>query len=95
MDKTPLSYKGKPLVRCNNEIYYGDPKESHVIFMQILSTKQEGDNEVADKVHVSLLSNDASLTPRARIVKESEKNGLFAALDIGAIWLERAIKEGK
>lgn len=91
----PLSYKDKPLVRCGNEIYYGDPKDSHVIYMQILSTKNEGGTEIADKVHVALMVNDATLSQRARIQKESDKNGLFAALEIGTIWLERALQEAK
>lgn len=86
-----LTYKGRPLVRCNNELYYGSPADSHVVFMQILSTETRDGEEVPAKVHVQLLSNDPDLSPAARIVKQSEKNGLFSALDIGYIWLERAL----
>ena len=88
-----LTYKGKPLVRVGNEIYYGNPEDTHVIFMQILSTEEVEGVEVAGKVHVQLLSTDTSLPPRARIEKESEKNGLYNALDIGTIWLKRALNE--
>ena len=86
-----LSYKGRPLVRCNNEIYYGSPTDSHVVFIQILSTEEKDGVPVANKVHVQLLSNDPTLGPNARIIKQSDKNGLFSALDIGYIWLERAL----
>ena len=86
-----LTYKGRPLVRCNNEIYYGNPNDSHVVFIQILNTEEKDGVPVANKVHVQLLSNDPSLGPNARIVKQSDKNGLYSALDIGYIWLERAL----
>lgn len=88
-----LRYKGRPLVRCNNEIYYGNPTDSHVVFIQILSTEEKDGVPVANKVHVQLLSNDPTLGPNARIIKQSDKTGLFSALDIGYIWLERALAE--
>lgn len=88
-----LTYKGKPLVRKGNEIYYGDMSEKYVIKLEILSTKKEGDLEAADKVKVLLLLSDTELTYKSRIVKTSEKNGLYEAMDIGAIWLERELKK--
>ena len=45
-----LTYKGRPLVRKDNVIYYGDMSEKYVVMLQIMSTKKEGDMEVADKV---------------------------------------------
>lgn len=86
-----LTYKGRPLVRCNNELYYGNPSDSHVVFIQILNTEEKDGVPVANKVHVQLLSNDPSLGPNARIIKQSDKNTLYSALDIGYIWLERAL----
>jgi len=88
-----LTYKGRPLVRNGNTLYYGDMSEEFVIMIQIVSTKKEGDLEMADKVLVQLLSTDSELRPRERIIKKSEKNGLYNAMDIGAIWLERALKK--
>ncbi|MEG0912294.1 MAG: hypothetical protein RSD35_00220 [Oscillospiraceae bacterium] len=88
-----LTYKGRPLVRCNNELYYGNPTDSHVVFIQIMGTEEKGGVEIPTKVHVQLLSNDPNLGPNARIIKASDKIGLFSALDIGYIWLERALSE--
>ncbi len=88
-----LTYKGRPLVRNGNTLYYGDMSEEFVIMIQIVSTKKEGDLEMADKVLVQLLSTDSELRPRERIIKKSEKIGLYNAMDIGAIWLERALKK--
>ena len=33
-----LTYKGLPLVRYKNYIYFGNPADSHIIFITILST---------------------------------------------------------
>lgn len=86
-----LTFKGRPIVRSNNEIYYGNPSDSHVVYIQILSTAEKNGVQVANKLNVQLLSNDPSLSPSARIIKQSEKPGLYSALDIGYIWLNRAL----
>ena len=86
-----LTYKGKPLVRSGNTLYYGDPSEKYVIMMQILATKPVGDVEVASKVSIQLLNTDPNVSARERIVKSSEKKGLYAALDIAEVWLSRAL----
>ena len=88
-----LTYKGKPLVRKDDVIYYGDMGEKYVIMLQILSTKKIGDTDVADKVSVQLMLTDPDVRAKEKIVKKSEKSGLYNAMDIGAIWLERALKE--
>ncbi|MBR3960704.1 MAG: hypothetical protein IKK13_00650 [Clostridia bacterium] len=88
-----LTYKGKPLVRCGNEIYYGDMSEKYVVKFEILTTKKEGDLVLADKIKVLLLNSDTNLPDKDRIIKTSEKIGLFEAMDIGAIWLERELKK--
>ena len=46
-----LTYKGRPLVRSGNVLYYGDMAEKCVIMLQILSTKTLKDMTMADKVH--------------------------------------------
>ena len=86
-----LTYKGKPLVRNGNTLYYGDASENYVIMMQILATKPDGDVEVASKVSIQLLNTDPNVSARERIVKSSEKKGLYAALDIAEVWLSRAL----
>ncbi len=67
MAYTPkLTYKGRPLVRCGNDIYYGSMKDPFVVYLQVLSTKKENGVDVADKVHIVLLSTDESKPlPRA------------------------------
>ena len=91
-EKEFSTYKGKPLVRCGDEIYYGSMADRLVIRMQIKSKKTVGDAEIADKVTVQLLCTDPDLSPRKQLVKSSEKQGLYVALDIADVWLERALK---
>ena len=88
-----LTYKGKPLVRNGNTVYYGSMSDKYVVMLQIMSTKKAGGLEVADKVVVQLMYTDPDLRTRDRVVKKSEKQGLYNAMDIGSIWLERALNE--
>lgn len=88
-----LSYKGKPLVRCGNTIYYGNMSDPYVVLLQIVSSKKVNDLDVSDKVTVQLLTTDPDARPKDRIIKKSEKKGLYQAMDIGSIWLELALKE--
>ena len=87
----PLSYKGHPLRRKDNLIYYGTMAEKYIIMLQILSTKQVDGLAVADKVSVQLQLTDPDLKSRDRVVKKSEKASLYAAMDVASVWLERAL----
>lgn len=89
-----LTYRGKPLVRCGNTIYYGKMSDPFVIMLQISSTKKFEDMDIADRVIVQMLSTDPDCRPKDRIVKKSEKKGLYNAMDIGTVWLERALEKG-
>ena len=86
-----LTYKGHPLMRKDNLIYYGSMADSHIVMLQILETKKQADMEIATRVSVQLQLTDPAAKSRDRIVKKSEKNGLYTALDVGCVWLERAL----
>ena len=86
-----LMYKGHPLMRKDNLIYYGSMADSHIIMLQILESKKVGTEDVASKVSIQLQLTDPNVKSRDRIVKKSEKDGLYTALDLGSIWLERAL----
>ena len=86
-----LMYKGHPLRRVDNLIYYGTMAEKYIIMMQVLDSKKEQDLNVATRVSVQLQLTDPNLKSRDRVVKKSEKDSLYAAMDVGAIWLERAL----
>ena len=86
-----LMYKGHPLMRLGNMIYYGSMADSHIVMLQILETKKVGDLDVASKVSVQLQLTDPAVKSRDRVVKKGEKDGLYTALDFGCVWLERAL----
>ena len=90
-EKIPLSYKGHPLRRKDNLIYYGSMADKYIIMLQILSTKQVDGLEMADRVAVQLQLTDPDLKSRDRVVKKSEKDSLYAAMDVACVWLERAL----
>lgn len=86
-----LTYKNHPLRRIDKMIYYGSMADSHIIVMQVKETRREKDLEIASKVSVELQRTAPDLKSRDRVVKRSEKSSLYDAMDISAIWLERAL----
>ena len=86
-----LMYKGRPLMRKDNMIYYGSMADSHIVMLQILETQKVNDMDIATKVSVQLQLTDPAARSRDRIVKKSEKDGFYTALDLGCVWLERAL----
>lgn len=86
-----LEYKGHPLQRKDNIIYYGSFSDSHIIMLQILDTKKVQDLDVATRVSVQLQLTDPSIKTRDKIVKKTEKDSLYNAIDVAAVWLERAL----
>lgn len=86
------TYKGKPLVRCGDILYYGSMKDKYIIKMQVRSKKKVKDLDVADRVIVQLMYTSPCAN-RKQIVKTSEKNSLYLAIDIADAWLTRALAE--
>ena len=86
-----LTYKGRPLMRKDNLIYYGSMADSHIVMLQVLETKNVAGTDIATRVSVQLQLTDPAAKSRDRIVKKSEKDGLYTALDFGCVWLERAL----
>lgn len=86
-----LMYKGHPLQRKDNIIYYGSFADKYVVMLQILASKKVGDLDVATKVSFQLQLTDPSVKSRDRVQKKGEKDSLYAAIDVAAVWLERAL----
>ena len=86
-----LMYKGRPLMRKDNIVYYGSMADKYIIMLQILDSKKVKDLNVATRVGVQLQLTDPDLKSRDRVVKKSEKDSLYAAMDVAAVWLERAL----
>ena len=93
--QTPFfTYKGKPLVRKGDTIYYGSMGDDFVVMLSIQSHTSEGELDLADDITIQLMHTDTTINPMDIVVKKAEKKGLYQALDIASIWLERALEGG-
>ena len=88
-----LEYKGHPLRRKDNIIYFGSMAEKYIILLQVLESKKVKDLDVATKVSVQLQLTDPDLKSRDRVVKKSEKDSLYSAMDVASVWLDRALAQ--
>ena len=86
-----LIYRDRPLVREENVICYGCMEDPFMLQLIIMSTKEYRGQTVPDKVVVQLLKTDTSVPSHQRIVKQSIQEGLSGAMDLGIVWLERAL----
>ena len=89
--KKTLRYKGHLLRRKDNLLYYGSMADKYIVMLQIMDTKKVDDMEIATKVSVQLQLTDPDIKSRDRVVKKSEKESLYLAMDVAAVWLDRAL----
>ena len=85
-----LTYKGHPLMRKDNLIYYGSMADPYIVMLQVLETRV-AKSVSPTRVSVQLQLTDPSARSRDRVAKKSEKSDLYTALDVGCVWLERAL----
>ena len=86
-----LVYRGHPLRRVDNLIYYGSMADKYIVMMQVLDTTPLKDITLAKRVSIQLQMTDASLRSRDRVVRSTEKGSLGEAMEFASIWLERAL----
>lgn len=85
-----LMYQGRPLVREENTIVYGDlNNDPCVLVLEIMSYKGEGEDKTPDTVLIQILD---SKDPN-NILQQGKKNGLHDAFDLGMTWLDLRLKK--
>lgn len=92
MGKSFFTYKGYPLVRHDDVIYYGNMSDDYVVMLQILDKTKVNDLDVASKIKIYQMSTDLTLKPNEAIKKTSEKESLYEALDLANAWLKMTLK---
>lgn len=92
-ENTFLTYKGKPLVRSGNVIFYGNMTDKNVVMMQILDESPDGDIRKATRISVELQNNDPEAKPNERVIQKTEKKSMTDAMEIATIWLDRMESE--
>ena len=85
-------YKGKPIVRKDNVICYGDPNDKAVLVLTVLTFKEVHGEQVPNDILIQVQSTDKNLPVVERSLKQGMKKGLFEALDYGASWLQNALQ---
>ena len=90
-EKEVLTYKGFPLMRKDSIVYYGSMADSHIVMLQILYSEKKGDSDNATYFSFELQLTDPSVRAKDRVVKKSTKDGFYTALDVGCVWLKRAL----
>ena len=99
IDGQHIMFRGKPLIRDGNTFCYGSMADKDILFLMVLSNKTVTDKdgkevEIPDKIILQILSTDTKLPPHERVVKQFDRTGLYDAMDIGLIWLDR-LNEGR
>ena len=85
-----LMYQGKPLIRQDNAYVWGDMKNDRAaLLLLVLSNKEVNGQQIPDNILVQVVSTDDT----QKVLKQGQKNGLFAALDIGTVWLKKELGE--
>lgn len=86
-----LTYKGKPVYRKGNKIYYGNLEDDLILEIEILETKKIGTTDVSTKVKFSIQDNTVDEVGTGVNYRTGEREDLYKAFDIGAWWLQDAL----
>ncbi len=87
-----MHYKGRPLVKDGNKIYYGEPYNKSMIVLTVLESTGDGENKMPSRILVQLQSTDPELAMKPeKILNQVERKTLADALNIGSVWLEKQL----
>lgn len=86
-----LTYNNKPLLRCGNEIRYGNPEDKYIVVFRLEDREPLEDLEISKRVIIELKTNEGN---RSQLIRQAERDGLYKALDLGMFWLEQALENG-
>ncbi len=89
MENSYLCYKGRPLVRSGNEMYYGSMSDKYIIFIKELATKKVNDVDVGTRFEIQLLFTDPDIKGRGKIAKSIERVTFSDAMELAEAWLNR------
>ena len=79
-----VEYKGKPLVRQGDDIFYGDLSEKNYVYMMVMSDKDSSrsDMKLPGMIMVQLLDSATKKPLKKKVV-----SGLAEAFEFAEAWL--------
>lgn len=77
-----VEYKGRPLVRQDDEIFYGDLSGDFYVYMMIMGTKDTENGSVPAQIMVQLCESNTKIPKKQKLC-----NGLKEALEFADAWL--------
>lgn len=91
--KKGLTYRGKPLYRVGDRIYYGNLEDKYILALDIVEKTQYTDNlEIGSKIKIQLMDNTSGKLGEGQVYRKAERNDLYHAIDIGEWWLKDALE---
>ena len=86
-----LMFRGRPVVRRDNSIYYGFIDDKFIAKLTVKETEDINDIKVSTKINVQLITNNTHLTGNERMIMMKTREGIYEALDLAAVWLDDAL----
>ena len=83
-------YRGFPLVRSGNEIYYGSMGDKVVTKLTIRESETFKDGEIPTKVMVQMVPTGTEPVDLTKI-RKGEMGSLYDALDTAYVWLSKEL----
>lgn len=88
--KKQLTYKGKPVYRQGDRIYYGNLEDDLILVIDITEYKKVAGKKVTKKAVFSIQDNTGELGKGA-VYRKAERDNLYKAFDMGSWWLQDAL----
>lgn len=89
--KKTLTYKGKPLLKCGERVYYGNLEDKLILALDVIEHEDNKDIKRSTKIKVQLMDNTGEFG-KGQVFRKGERENLYKALDIGEWWLKDAIE---
>lgn len=87
-DEKLLFYRGFPLIRSGNTIFYGSGGDAFATQLTVKDTKRIADADVPNKIMVQLVPKNPADMAKAR---KGEFIGFYEALDTAHVWLSEVL----
>jgi len=86
-----IFYKGFPLRRKDDFLYYGRVADGYIVQLQILKSEEKQGLNIPTLVSVQLQNTAPGVTPKDVIVRDAKRTSLFEAVDLAEIWLSKQV----